>query len=336
MNTSKVDPTSSDVVILFMGKKDDEQIYHVYSDDEFVIINGKGDIKADLMADADMDGSNPYGSKPFMYANKSQNLVMPKLQVDDLEMALLVPLLLTDLNYAAKFQAFSMFVATDIDAQDIEISPNVVLHLKSDPTGDKPSFTTIKPDVDISEVLSLSASEISLWLSSKGIRPGALAQVGPDQFSSGISKMIDESDTYESRMEQIELYKDFEADFWDKLLKVMHPIWVASGLIDNRTIFSPSASVVTSFKDPQPLKSRIEVINEVKELIDNGLESRKGALKTLFPDWDDDQIEAKLQEIDDEAKVKVKAMMATMQQGVDDERPTSNQDESEDTDRPKQ
>ena len=307
MNTSRVDPTSPDVIIIFMGKRGDgtgkeEYVYHVYTDEEFIIINGSGDLLLDEMERLGLDGDNVLGIKPFVYANMSHNLVMPMPQVDDLSIAVLVPLLLTDLNYAVKFQAFSMFIAIDIDDSKIEISPNSVQHLKSDPAGDKPSFDTIKPTVDIAEVLSLGSSQISLWLSSKGIRPGSIGQMSGDQFASGISKMIDESDTFESRKLQIEIYKAFEREFWDKLLKFLHPLWVTGNLVDNRTIFSPSAEVVTEFPEPKPMQTRLDLIEEVKAVIDAGLESRAGALAELHPDWSEEDIEAKIQEIDDEAR----------------------------------
>lgn len=329
MSTSKVDPTSADVVIVMMGKRhvkssntgkmEEEHIYYVYTDDEFVIMNQKGDLIVDLMDDYELEGNNPYQTIPFIYANMSQNLVMPLLQVDDREMAVLIPLLMTDLNTAVKWQAFSMYVAIDMEAQDVKIAPDAILSLKSDPTGgDKPSFDTVKANVDISEVLNLSASEISLWLSSKGIRPGTVGNIGADSFASGISKMIDESDTYESRTKQIEIYKKFEHDFWDKLLKVMHPIWVSQGLVENRTIFSPSAEVVTTFKVPQPLKTRGELLTEIQQAIDLGLESRAGALKILYPDWDDAAIEEKIAQIDEEARQRVKQAMGSMIEQNDD------------------
>ena len=333
MNTSRVDPTSPDVVIMFMGKRKtadgkDESVFHVYSDEEFVIINGYGEILTDEMSRLELDGDNILGIKPFVYANLSHNLAMPVTQDDDLAMAVLVPLLLTDLNYAVKFQAFSMFIAIDIDDSEIEISPNSVQHLKSDPAGDKPSFDTIKPTVDIAEVLSLSSSQVSLWLSSKGIRPGSIGDMSGDQFASGISKMIDESDTFESRKMQIEVYKAFEREFWDKLLKVIHPLWVTGGLVDNRTIFSPSAEVVTEFPEPRPLQSRLDLIEEVNAVIDAGLESRAGALAELHPDWSDEDIEVKIQEIDDEAR---RVIMANFG-GIDNGRAIEQGNETDDQD----
>lgn len=307
MNTSHVDPTSPDVIILFMGERvspdgQKKHIYHVYSEAEFMILNDKGDVEYGEMESIGFeDGVNYFGDDPFVYANYSKNLVMPKLQVDDREIALLIPLLLTDLNYAVKFQAFSMFIAIDIDDSDIEISPNSIQHLKSDGDGEKPSFDTIKPTIDISEVLTLSSSQVSLWLSSKSIKAGALGNMGPDQFASGISKMIDESDTFEARKKQIVIYKGVESDFWDKLLNTFHPAWVNAGVIDNRAIFTPSAKVVTEFPTPKPMRTRLEVLAELQSSMDAGLESRKGALKELHPEWTEAEVEDKLAEIDAES-----------------------------------
>ena len=50
------------------------------------------------------------------------------------------------------------------------------------------------------------------------------------------------------------------------------------------------------------MQSRTELINEIKLAIDAGLESRAGALAELHPDWDESDIQAKLDEIDSEAR----------------------------------
>lgn len=307
MNLSHVDPTAPDAIIVFMGKKTDPNtlreysIYFVYTDYEFIIIDQDGNLLTQMMDELGQEYINQFMTTPFVYTNGSDSLVMPLIQSDDLDMALLVPLLLTDLNYAVKFQAFSVFVAIDVDDKKIEISPNSILSLKSDPGGgEKPSFDTIKPTIDISETLDLASSQISLWLTSKGIRPGVIGTAN-DKFSSGISKMIDEGDTYESREKQIVEYKKTESIFWYKLLHKFHPVWVANGYIENRTIFSPDAWVDTIFPKPKPMQTMLEQLQELQAAMDAGLESRRGALKALHPDWDDTEIDDKLAEIDGES-----------------------------------
>lgn len=301
MNTSPTDPTEADIIITCMGSRDTadgkESIYWVYSDYQFVIINQGGKILTDLMADYEMDGVNPYDALPFTYANASQDCAMPSIQTDNLEMSLLIPLLLTDLNYAVKFQAFSVFVGIDIDDKSIEFSPNSILSFNSKPDGLSPSFTAIKPTIDIAETLSLASSEMSLWLSSKGIRPGTIGQVGADQFASGISKMIDESDTYEAIKEQIVIYTEFEKEFWETLLFDIHPKWVAQGVVANTTLFSAGAQVITKFTQPVPLQSRGELVKDLESEVAAGFISVKKAIQMLNPELDESQVDSLIAEI---------------------------------------
>lgn len=302
MNIDSVDPAEADIYILFMDpiKVGDQvvEVYHVYTDDEFMVMDGKGDIVESEMVRLDQDGLNSFGTAPFVYANASENLVMPELQDDDLEMSLLVPLLLTDLNYSTKFQSFSTLYTIDADDSELKINPDTIINLKTEEGAESASIGSLKPTVDIDKVLSLASSEVSLWLTAKGIRPGAVGSLNKDSFASGVSKMIDESDTYESRIKQIAEYKNIEQVFWDKILKVYHPVWVGAGEIDNTALFSSEAEVETVFPQPRPMQTRLELLQELGESISLNLESRKGALKALNPEWSDDEIEEKLAEID--------------------------------------
>lgn len=312
MNASKTENNSPDVIILCMEKRRlanglDEEVYYVYTDHQFIIMNQNGSIISDLMQEKDLDGINPYQVTPFAYSNESDDNAMPAVQTDNLDLSLLIPLLLTDLNYAVKFQAFSVFVAINLDDKKIEFSPNSIISFHTPPgEGDnKASFEAIKPTIDITQTLSLASSQMALWLSTKGVRPGQIAQIGADQLASGISKMIDESDTYESIKKQIKIYEDTEKEFWEKLLHHMHPAWVASGLVENKTIFSSEARVVTKFTQPMPMQTRSEKVAELSAEKLAGFTSRKKAIKALNTGLTDQDIEDLILEIDDENKAAI-------------------------------
>jgi len=314
MNTSKVDPTSADVIILPGEKKDDKKTWQVYTQTEFIVMYSDGEI---VLSESE-EFENPFQTYPFVYANNSENLVMPLVQDDDLQMAMLIPLLFTDLNYAQKFQAFSMFVGMDIDDQvKIKFSPNHWISLKSDPQGEKPSFDTIKPTVDTDKSIASAMVQLQAWLSSKSIRPGSVGSSPSDATASGISKIIDESDTYESRVKQIEEYKNIEQEFWDKLLKVYHPRWVADGLIENTHLFTPGASVQTFFKTPKPLQTRAEMVQELQAEEQAGYISRLAAMKQLYPDMTEEQILDMIAEIDAEVTFPVSDVGAVDEQDED-------------------
>lgn len=306
MNTSPTDPTSPDVIIVCMPKhrRPDgsyDETYYVYTKFQFVIMNQSGELLSDMMAAKDLDGFNPYGVNPFSYANASQDCAMSDIQSDTLDLALVIPLLLTDLNYATKFQSFSVFVAIGLKNVNAELSPNSIIEFDANPNTDKSSFDVLKPTVDIMQTLNLAASQLSLWLSSKSVRPTVVAgDLGVDSFSSGISKIIDEADTFEALKYQITIYKAFEADFWERLLKHMHPLWVAEGVIENKTIFSPGARVVTQFKTPVPMQTRGELIKELVEEMSAGLTTKPRALRKIHPEMTEKEIEKLLAEIDAE------------------------------------
>ncbi|NIT59751.1 MAG: hypothetical protein GWN00_27070 [Aliifodinibius sp.] len=188
----------------------------------------------------------------------------------------------------------------DADDEQLKLNPDTIINIKTDEGSDSASIQTLKPTVDIDKVIQLASSQISLWLTAKGIRPGAIGTMNKDSFASGVSKMIDESDTYESRVKQVEKYRKVEKEFWDKILKVYHPVWVANGAIDNSDIFTSTAYVQTVFPQPRPMQTRMELLKELDEAIGIGLESRRGALKALYPEWSDSEIDEKLAEIDAE------------------------------------
>jgi hypothetical protein len=316
INTSQEDPTSPDIIITFMEKRKDakgrvESVYYVYTSEQFMIMNDQGEVVADLMLENEQDGNNPYGVAPFVYANNSEDNVMPEIQTDSIDMALLIPLLLTDLNYAVKFQAFSMFVAIDIEDKNIEISPNSILSFRSSPTGEKPSFDSIKPTVDIDQVLKLASSTMGLWLSSKGLRPSSIGGLSVDMAASGISKIIDEADTYEAIKKQIVIYERFEKNFWEKLLKVMHPQWVAAGIVENKTIFSTEARIVTRFSKPVPLQTRGDLVKDLEAEVLGGFTSVKRALSILNPEMRESEIDMLISEVEAE-RPKIIAMQAAV------------------------
>jgi len=310
-----IDPTRPTHVITYMGKRAKAvgsdtktvDIWHVYTDSEFLIVDSEGEVQGQEMARLQgpaADGVNIYGRIPFVYVNKSTNLLIPKPDSDIKAMTILIPVLISDLNYAAMFQTFSIiYTINAMLPEGARMAPNAhwPLQAETDADGAKPEIGTIKPNVDITETLNLIQSELAMWLNTKGIRPGAgIGNLDQESFASGISKMIDESDTFEARNKQVNLYKDVEAEFWELLLDYMHPVWSAGGLVENRALFSPNARVITNFAPQVPLMRRGELVKDLKEEVSAGFATRMDAIRTLNPRLTDNEIDDKIEEIDGE------------------------------------
>lgn len=293
-------PHKPTYIILLAGKVNGKAIYHTYSDTQFMISNDKGEIETQMMFElGNPEGINEYGRIPYTYVNESKYRVQPKLDSDTLKIVKLVPVMITDLNVAAMFQSFSIIYGIDVNDENLKMAPNAFWRLKSEANSDKkPEIGQIKPQVDYDQVLGLIQSELSLWLFTKGIRPGAVGTLTADNFASGISKMIDEMDTYEAREKQVEYFKVAEKDLWDLILKHMHPYWVSEGLIENRAEFSPDASVMTSFAVQLPMQTRGQVVKDIREEFESGFTSRKRAIMKLNPELNENEILELMKEID--------------------------------------
>lgn len=317
----EVDPTRPTHIVLPFGKKQkwcgprendyrSVDVWKVYSDDEIVIMDSDGDISPDEMS----MGLNPFGLDMFMYVNRSKTRLNPIPDSDSLQMSVLLPVLVSDLNFAVKYMSYSIVYGIDVDDKNLTRSPNAFWHLKSDPKSDKtPQVGQIKPQIDIQAAMQLIISELSMWLNSKNIRPGSVSDVSAENMVSGISKMVDEMDTSDERKKQVERYKMSEELFWNGqngmsgLLHNIHPLWVASGQIipNMRMTFSQNARVEVSFPEQLPMMKRSQLIGDLIAEMNAGFVSRTTAMGKLNPEWSEKRIDEEIEMIDESSEVTV-------------------------------
>jgi hypothetical protein len=268
-------------------------LWFVYTKDEFIAIDSEGDIVPEYMKDAkgnDLNGENPLGFIPFYYGNRSKYKILPTQDTDTLALAKLFPVQISDLAGTILFQCFSIVYGIDVDSENMVMSPNAFWSMKSDPQSDKtPQVGTIKPNADIDKVLSFIKEVFASWMESRGIRVGSLGNSDGTMNISGISKIIDEMDTFEAIKRQIEYFKVDEYKFW-QLQKNMHNFWLESGDIKNMPRLPENWQVFTEFDSPRPAISRTQEIEDVKKQRDSGLISTETSIKKLYPDWSDDDV----------------------------------------------
>jgi hypothetical protein len=178
------------------------------------------------------------------------------------------------------------------------MAPNAFWTFKSNQgLESRPQIGSIKPEMDVDGSLNLIASQLAFWLNSRGIRPGAIGDINGTNFSSGISKMIDEADTAEDRKEQVPYFKYAEQELWDLVLHKMHPVWSQSGMIENRTFFRPTTTVEVTFPEQLSMQKRSELVKEVIEEMKAGLTDRKRAIKRINPDMSEEEIDQLLLDV---------------------------------------
>jgi len=302
LGQNHIDPMKPTHVVTFECYGHDKYRFYAYTDTEFLIFEMDKNIRFDLMGQLDNSaGINPYGAIPFVYANSSTLKLWPTPDETKIAMTLLIPILFSDLNFAVKFQCFSMIYTIDVDSQNLVLSPNAIWDLKSDATSEtKPEVGQIKPQVDIDQVLTLIHSEVALWLNSMGLRPGSVGQLTKDSFASGISKLIDESDTYEARLDLSDSFGEIERQFWDLLMNKMNPVWVSTGQLQANIDFDSMSEVSVNYTLTPAAQNRASLVQELEAEVKAGFMSQRMALKKLYPDYSDAEIDALMLEINGE------------------------------------
>lgn len=306
------DPLKVTAMIKFMGnymRYDGKEVerYWVYSNDEFMSIDSEGDFVIEDMEEN--EGINELGVIPFVYINKSRSLLVPYPDKDDLAISILVPVLLTDLNFAAKFLAHSVFYGIDVDINEMQLSPDSVWIFKSDQEGNKPEIGTIKPEVSIEDVLKLASEQLMAWLDTKNVKTKSMGQVTANNVS-GISKIIDEADTTLDRKQQMRIFKAAEVEYWQKLAKI-HNVLADAREISNTAKFSNPEELIVSveYSEQKVIENRIDVVNRLKEEVGARFRSRRSAIKELFPKLDTEDLDKHIEEIDEEGVFEIEQSM---------------------------
>jgi hypothetical protein len=104
-------------------------LYHLYSDSEFLIIDSDGAIRQDKMQEMPYPwklGINPAGVIPYVYVNASVFDLIPYPNRTGFDIAILIPKLLADLNYAAQFMSHSIIWALNTDLGGAEPHPDAI------------------------------------------------------------------------------------------------------------------------------------------------------------------------------------------------------------------
>jgi hypothetical protein len=296
-----VQPNKPTHIILIYGTQNN-RMFWVFSDEEIYATDGIT-IRYDVMAARGIESTvNEIGKIPFVYINSSKYKLVPTPDEDGLTLCKLIPLMLTDLNHASMFQCFSILYMINANDQALKYAPNAVWQMNANPaTPDlKPEIGSIKPEVDYDQVLGLIEKQMAMWLGTKGIRPSSVGSLTSDNFASGISKVIDEMDTFEAREKQVATFQNAEKEYWSLISDHLHPYWTATKQIENVGLFSPNIEVSTTFAVQLPMQSRGQVVKDLKEEVSAGFTSRKRAISKLNPDLSSAKIDEMIREIDEE------------------------------------
>lgn len=288
-----------------------ERQYHrhlIWTDEDQILVDGKGAI---YPIPGNEESINPYGAMPFVFVKESDDMLIPVSDDDLISIQKAICLLLTDLAFASKYQAWSVLYTVGVTTNEIEFNPNSVIQLNRSGTGeDKPEIGMIKPEVDMQGLMDQIAMQISLLLTTKDLSVSSVSvTLEPGNAASGISKIIDAAESNENQASQVATFTTAERKLW-MLIKTMMPVWISQGEIKPESVvsFSNDFALSISYQQPEIKIGQKEKVETEKMKVDAGFSSQRMAIKELNPEMTDEQVDQIIAEILKEKAFKMEVM----------------------------
>lgn len=292
-----VNPNIVDTVIIHFTNDGKSDIFKLYTADDIVAFDDKGQLRNEFI---DGEVGNPLGILPFTYINLDETCIKAKPDNDLFEMGMFLPKQFTSLNYVSEYQTHAITVLFNVPpGQEFEALPDSVWVLNQGDDGSQPPrVESISANPNIKESLELIATQLEVFLSTRGIRSDIN---GSQLTASGISKAIDEADTTDLIIKAQQLMRVTEYDFFWRLAYI-HNFYSQSNYISNKARFSVDLldNINISFVKPKNTNQDTQAANNIVQFYEKKLIGRRTALKMLFPELSDMQIEDIMQdEVDD-------------------------------------
>jgi hypothetical protein len=283
---------------------------HLYSSDEFLSVTYDGKIVTEDVGDTEW--LNQYGVIPFGYVSRSKYLIVPMPDSDSKKMAVLLPVLISDLNFSAKYLSHPIIYGINVESDNLQRSPNVFWQLATTDDGKNPSVGSITPQADLAGIMDSIKEQLAMWLETKNIKASTIGISTADNAASGIALMIRNIDTSEDRKQQTSFFTNFEKRLWYKIAKI-HNYHAARGeLIDNRQFTESIRDIEIVFGDQSPLEDPTTKVERLKIQVESKFMSRKEAMRELYPDKSEEAIEEMVMEIDQDSQVKMPVIVEAM------------------------
>jgi hypothetical protein len=320
---SILNPNEMTVFVKKLGDDSDgNEILRMSSDNEIIIVNTKGEKLSDLMELSGIaSGQNPFDSNPIIYVSATNNQLIPFPNQDGLDMAILMPKLLGDINFASKYLCHSIIYTRNVNIAKIDVNPDAVIDLgdTNQDTNATPEIGTITPTVDIPNLLASIAFQLTNYFDTEGVKSGTVST--PD--ISGVSKALDDGDISALRKEHIKLFTSVEKKLF-ALMSHLQARWAVSRNTQIKLTFSDKFidSFSVAYPEMKALKSDKQRLDEVVTWRDAKLMSRQQAVREMKPEFSDTKVEEWLSEINEEAKEN----MELMAQGLGSNEPDQKSD----------
>lgn len=285
---------------------DETERFIIWSDFTHATITKKGKILALDPTKGDEQFMNPIGRAPIHHLQRdTDNEAWAQQGEDAADISILLQRMWTDLCSTIKMQGYGQLViSSEEPPKNMVIGLNKVLWARRTEGREPPTFEYISADSRISEIKETLRDLLFLLLTTNDINPSAVGKPdGGASFNSGIQALLEMSDALDAMKADQPAHRDAEKEVWD-IVKRWHNWMFDVGIIreDAKKLgkFSEDFEVQVIFAELKPIETerdRLDLIEQSQRL---NLITRKDALKKLHPEKKDEEIDLKIEELDEE------------------------------------
>lgn len=273
--------------------------------------NAKGEIEA--YGSDQISVENPIGELPIVnFAIEQDGAFWAQGGADIADGGIRVNAILTHIVHAAVMQGYGQMYMTGKDLpKKVKIGPNYIIQLEHNEGDPVPQIGFISADPPISALMGLLEMYVALLLSTNNLSTRGFStslQGGSGQAAaSGISLLIDKSESIEDVEDQAEVFRTKEPEIWD-IIKKWHDVYKSrNALVDEMQMLSmpDDVEVKLQFPAPQTILSEKDELEILQMRRDMGLNTMVELIMRDDPSLDEAGAEEKLKKILEEKMAKM-------------------------------
>lgn len=311
--------TSGDVIASQEKDTNLGRSYIFWTKEQHVTTDQQGNFVEFVPGAGDAQFVNPIGMLPVINVAKDRDNEPWAIQGSDMiDLTMALQLGWSDLLTIAKHQGFSiMTIVSEEEPKKLTIGINKAVWLKQRDGGQTPSISYAQAQSPLREYKDLLMDLLGLLLSSNDMDVGSISGStnGAQQFTSGFQQLLSMADNIQAIEADKPVMKKAECEFWE-VVKAWHNVMFDNNVLEDEAKalgkFSEEFEPLVIFSDVKPLESEKETLEIIKQLKDMGLISRFDAMKKLHPDLKDDEIQKRLDAIDEELAKRRDEMMSSI------------------------
>jgi hypothetical protein len=305
-----------------------------WTDQEHQTRTGKGELVVFDEEAGEEQFLNPIQRLPIVNAAKDRDNELWASQGEDLvDLTIAIQTGWTDILTIAKNQGFSILtIVSEEEPKKLQVGINKAVWLKAKPGGEKPSISYVQAQSPLSEYKELLMDLLGLLLSTNDMDPQSIGGSNSTRsFTSGFHALIAMSDNLEAIEADKPAMLDAERDQWDVIVK-WHNYMFDVGVLNDESRalgkFKDDFEISIQYAEIKPLESEDEVLNREEKKLKLGLTTKRDALKKLYPDITEKQLDEKLIQIETELK-SIRELMKEETQPENTENPSSEEQQPE-------